>query len=101
MLVPASDPQSEQQDAWSSLCNRVEASEQRLSPTGHGFPDADTSTVRQSRPCPNPTFRIVRKSIRLIPRGIAQDSLCGYWEHADQFVGPALDRGGVWQLVEG
>ena len=49
----------------------------------------------------SPTFRIVRKSIRLIPRGIAQDSLCGYWEHADQFVGPALDRRGVWQLVEG
>jgi hypothetical protein len=38
-----------------------------------------------------PKFRKVGKSIRLIPRGIAQDSLCGYWEHADQFVGNRLN----------
>jgi hypothetical protein len=49
----------------------------------------------------NPKFRIVRKSIRLIPRGIAQDSLCGYWEHANQFEGPGLHRRRRCQLSEG
>ena len=47
-----------------------------------------------------PKFHKVRKSILLISEGIAQNSLCGYWEHPDQFVGPALDRRGLRHLAE-
>jgi hypothetical protein len=38
----------------------------------------------------SPRFQTIAESILLIPRQIAQESLCGYWEHADQFAGPGL-----------
>jgi hypothetical protein len=48
-----------------------------------------------------PKFHRVRMSILLICEGITQNSLCGYWEHSDQFVGPGLRRGRLRHLLEG
>jgi hypothetical protein len=55
----------------------------------------------RGQPLVNPKFRIVRESIQLIPRGIAQDSLCSYWEHTNQFEGPGLHWRRRCQLSEG
>jgi IS30 family transposase len=58
--------------------------EKKVSRTVH-----DRACARQQH-VPKPKFRNVEKSIPLIPKEIAQDSPCGYWEHPDQFVGPGL-----------
>ena len=52
--------------------------------------DADPNKPLSQWASLRPKFRNVEKSIPLIPKEIAQDSPCGYWEHPDQFVGPGL-----------
>ena len=47
-----------------------------------------------------PKFQRVTQSILLIPKGIAKNSACGYWEHPQQFVSPGLHGRRIRHLLE-
>lgn len=48
----------------------------------------------------SPKFQRVTQSILLIPKGIAKNSACGYWEHPQQFVSPGLHGRRIRHLLE-
>src|SRR5207248_8775451 len=59
----------------------------------------DTTKTREARF--RPKFQRVPNGILLIRRGIAQISICGYWERPQQFESPSLQRCGLRYLREG
>jgi len=52
-------------------------------------------------PAAKPKFHKIPEIILLIRGGIAQDSLSGYWERLDQFIGLGLHRRRLRHLLEG
>jgi len=61
----------------------------------------DTSLKLSSVPGFKPKFHKIPEIILLIRGGIAQDSLSGYWERLDQFIGLGLHRRRLRHLLEG
>ncbi len=56
---------------------------------------------RSQRAKVRPKFHKIPEIILLIRGGIAQDSLSGYWERSDQFIGLGLHRRRLRHLPEG
>src|SRR2546429_4404530 len=65
------------------------------------FPLEEGKRRRRRLAPAKPKFQRVPNGILLIRRGIAQISICGYWERPQQFESPSLQRCGLRYLREG